>query len=119
MIFLGLTGSGWSGAAGNAVNNLVALGAKTSVASVIIDEFNVVLLSDYGKGLLTQMPTMVPPKRIWTTLVGSANPIIAPTITQDETMRATGIASPRFAGFILRRPGGLLSGHPIGPQAAR
>jgi len=46
------------GDAGNVVNNLVALGAKISVASGITDEFNVVLLSDYGKGLLTQIPTM-------------------------------------------------------------
>ena len=53
-----MTGSGWSGDGGNVVNNLVALGAKISVASGIIDEFNVVLLSDYGKGLLTQIPTM-------------------------------------------------------------
>ncbi len=51
------------------------------------------------------MNMMVPPKQSWTMFVGRAMPRKAPTMAQDEAMRATGRARRRLAKLRFKRPG--------------
>src|SRR5512134_1290959 len=62
--------------------------------------------SDFlARNMMTTMPRIVAPSRVWMTLVGNARPIIAPKIELVEAIRAIGIARRRSAIPLRSRPG--------------
>jgi hypothetical protein len=55
--------------------------------------------------IIKTIPKIVSPSKVFTTFLGRARPIIAPTMALDEAIRAKGIASLRSASPRLKSPG--------------